>query len=365
MAIGLGSVLINFLPQIQRNIESEITLPQVSHVPSLFLFDIQEEQISKLKEIGSSLMQISPLVRARLLNVSGKPFERSTGESSLSTREEEQETRMRNRGINLTFRDKFSESETLVAGLPFQGRYEEAKNVLPEISVEQRYAKTLGVGLGDVLGFDVQGIPVNARITSLRKVKWTSFQPNFFIEFQPGVLEDAPKTYIAAMEKLSFVERARIQNLLVEQFPNVSVIDVSTVIERMLELFEQMSWALRVMAVFSVFTGMVVLFSIVRHQAQSRKSEIQLLKLLGGNLRLIATTQWIEFGGMGFFAAVFGVVLSLGLSWVISIFLFDSFWSFSILLPIVTVAGITFLTLLTTTIAVRSTLTEKPVSLLG
>jgi putative ABC transport system permease protein len=374
LAIGLGAVLINFLPQIQRNIESEITLPQVSRVPSLFIFDIQEDQLQDLKDFFRAqavpMIQISPLVRARLLNVAGKPFERSTDQSSLSTREEEQETRMRNRGVNLTFREKLTESETLLEGRPFPGRYQsrdqsEDLSNLPEISVEQRYAKTLGVGLGDVLEFDVQGVAVKAHITSLRKVKWTSFQPNFFVEFQPGVLDDAPKTYIAAIEKLSILDRAKIQNLLVTQFPNISVIDVSVVIERVLDLFKQMSWALRAMAIFSVFTGMVVLFSIARHQAQSRKNEIQLLKLLGGDFWLISTTQWIEFGGMGLFASTVGVLVSLALSWMVSILLFDSFWSFSILLPFVTISGITVLTLLTTTIAVQGTLNEKPVSLLG
>ncbi|MEO7162105.1 MAG: FtsX-like permease family protein, partial [Bdellovibrionia bacterium] len=369
LAIGLGAVLINFLPQLQRNIESEITLPEVSQVPSLFLFDIQEDQLTDLKSFfqsqSASVMQISPLVRARLVSVAGKPFERSTDQSSLSTREEEQESRMRNRGINLTFRENLTESETLVEGRPFSGKYQESPDNLPEISVEQRYAKTLGVNLGDVLGFDVQGMPVNARITSLRKVKWTSFQPNFFIEFQTGVLEDAPKTYIAALGKLSLGERSKIQTLLVAKFPNISVIDVSLVIEKILDLFGKMSWALRAMAVFSVFTGMVVLFSIARHQAQSRRNEIQLLKLLGGDFRLISTIQWIEFGGMGLFASLFGVLVSFGLSWIVSVLIFDSVWSFSILLPFATILGITILTLLTTTIAVRGTLNAKPVALLG
>jgi len=261
-----------------------------------------------------------------------------------------------------------------VEGRPFLGKYQkelqqegrgDLGNALPEISVEQRYAKTLGAHLGDILEFDVQGIVINARITSLRKVRWTSFQPNFFVEFQPGVLEDAPKTYIAAIEKLSLADRARIQNLLVAKFPNISVVDITQVVERILELFQQMSWALRAMALFSVFTGMVVLFSIARHQAQSRKSEIQLLKLLGGGFRLIAAMQWMEFGGLGLFASLLGVVVSLGLSWVISLLLFDSVWSFSVLLPAATVLGITLLTVVTTTVAVRGTLREKPVSLLG
>jgi putative ABC transport system permease protein len=297
--------------------------------------------------------------------VGGIPFERSAEKSSLTTREQEQESRLRNRGVNLTYREFLSESETLIAGTPLPRNFNAAQDKLPEISVEQRYASQLGVKLGDVMGFDIQGIPLQAKVTSLRRVKWTSFQPNFFIEFQPGVLEEAPKTYIAAVDEVSKESRIQLQNQLVGLFPNVSVIDVSTVTQRVLQLFGQMSWALRVIAVFSVFTGMVVLFSIARYQAQSRKTEVQLLKLLGGTPRLINSTQWLEFGGLGLFAACSGVLLSQALSWSVSYFLFDSIWNFNPILPLVTVAGITSLTLIVTRFAVHNTLREKPASLLS
>ena len=56
-----------------------------------------------------------------------------------------------------------------------------------------------GLELGDVLRFFVAGREVEARIASIRKVNWDSFQPNFFILLSPGALDDMPTTYISSM----------------------------------------------------------------------------------------------------------------------------------------------------------------------
>lgn len=367
VAIGLGSLLINLLPQLQRNIESEIRNPEVSSVPSLFLFDIQDEQVPGMEKLlgaeGVRVMQSSPLIRARLEAVNGKPFEKPIESRERGTREEEQEARSRNRGFNLSYREGLSESETLVRGGLFTGRFEGATasgGALPGISLEEQFASRLGLGLGDELRFDVQGVPVSGRVQSLRKVRWTSFQPNFFVQFQPGALDDAPKTHLITVQKLGIEERVRLQNRIVESFPNVSIIDVSQVVERLVKVFAQMSWALQLMAALSVLTGLVVLFSIVSHQARLRQSEVQLLKILGCGQGDVARVFGIEFGAIGLLAALAGVFVSTGVSYVISARLFDWAWSFSPLLPLATVAAVTLLSVLTTQLAAFRTLRLKP-----
>ena len=116
------------------------------------------------------------------------------------TREEEQSGRMRNRSYNLSWRSELFPSEKLLKGTLSQNPWNpDQGNSMPEMSLETRFAKRLNVDLGDTMTFDVQGVEVEGRITSLRQIRWTSFQPNFFIQFQPGVLEDAPKTWLAGI----------------------------------------------------------------------------------------------------------------------------------------------------------------------
>lgn len=368
LAIGLGAILMNILPQIQRSIETEIQSPETAHLPSLFLFDIEDDQVIRLQEFLAShkiaITQLSPMIRARLEAINNRPYEKTSDDKSLTTREEEQETRMRNRGMNLSMREKLSEAESITKGKLYSNRYSGNFETPPEISIEKGYAKTLKVDLGDVLLFDVQGVKVPGRITSFRKVKWTSFQPNFFIQFQPGSLDEAPKTYLATLEKMPDLEKIRIQNEIVKNFPNVSMIDISQLVRKILEAFGQMSLALQAMAALSLLTGWAVLLSITRHQTQTRKTEVHLFKVLGASQNFISLLRWIEFGGLAFSASFLGALISIGLSWGISLFLFDSAWSFSWQFPLGSIVAITFMTLLTTGWATQRTFREKPSALL-
>lgn len=365
LAVGLGALLMNLLPQIQRNIQSEIEHPETSALPSLFLFDVQEEQVEELRSLLDEekvpLSDLSPMVRARLDSVNGAKFAKvsETGD----TREEEQSARSRNRGFNLTYRAHLSASESLHSGRLFSPSL--PPDGTAELSVEHRFADRIGVKLGDELVFDVQGVSVAGRVTSLRKVKWTSFQPNFFVVFQPGVLDDAPKTYLGTVRRLSREERIRVQNLIVGKFPNISIIDITALADKLLGVFAQMAIALRLMAALSAFTGLVVLFSIAAHQAESRSAEVQLLKVLGAERSRVARMFWMEFGSIGLGASLLGVLASTALSYLTSLVFFDGAWSFSLWLPLATVSSITFVTLLTVQLAVRRTLREKPARLLA
>ncbi len=368
LAISLGTLLINLIPQIQNTIQAEIEEPQGTNVPSLFLFDIQDDQVdplrNALKERSLSLSYLSPLVRARLLTVNGVAFERTVEERSLSTREQQQEQRTRNRGYNLTYREQLADSESIVDGKPFSGRYEYQEGVPAEISLETRFADRLGVGLGDVLIFDVQGIQVPGRVINLRKVRWTSFQPNFFIVFQPGTLEDAPKTFLAAIPRLDDQSKARLQNELVERFPNISILDVEELVSKLMGVFRQMSWAIRWMALLSLLAGLVVLFSIANHQASTRKRETSLMKVLGAPLRRIQAGMRLEFGLIGLAASSLGAVTSLGVSVLIGKVLFDGAGKFSLLLPMLSTALVTVASVIVAEAATRKNFARKPLDLL-
>jgi len=133
----------------------------------------------------------------------------------------------------------------------------------------------------------------------------------------------------------------------------------------MLQAFQQMGLALRLMAILAVVAGLVVVFSIANHQAKSRSSEIQLLKVLGAGTGQVARIFLIEFGTIGVLSSCLGVAISTGLSYLISTQLFDGAWNFSVSLPLGTVAGVTLLTLMTTLAAAFESLREKPATLLG
>jgi putative ABC transport system permease protein len=207
-------------------------------------------------------------------------------------------------------------------------------------------------------------VPVTGRIVNTRKVDWNSFQPNFFLSFQPGVLDPAPKTFVAAISEVNEADRLAIQNSIVLNLPNVSIINVSQMVARILDITDQISWAIRVMAYLSILAGLVVLFSIARYEVKSRFWEINLLKILGANFSDVKSIVQIEFGILGFFAALSGVVLSLAMSWSLSWFIFDNLWSFSAGVTVASVIGISALSIVTALVATLSVLRQKPLELL-
>jgi putative ABC transport system permease protein len=291
LAIGLGAVLINLVPQVRASLQQELTAPETTNLPSLFMFDIQEPQVDKIRTVTTEqdveLKQLSPMVRARLISVNDEPFDKGKGAGEGLSREEQREMRFRNRGFNLSYRDGLSSSESLFAGELFSGEFVEADQELPYVSVERRFADRLGLKIGDVMEFDVESIAVKGIIRNLRSVRWTTFQPNFFIQFQPGVLELAPKTFIAVTESLSEERKASLQKAIVEAAPNVSMIDVSRLVERITEIISQMSVALFAMAVLCFFAGFVVIYSIAQHQAEKQRWQMGLLKVLGSSFQTI------------------------------------------------------------------------------
>ncbi len=326
LALSLGILLINLIGQIQHTLKAQLEAPDTGgNLPSLFLFDIQEDQrdgvIALLKAQGAPAGNVSPTVRARLIAVNDAPYEKADVPDRTETREEEVERRFRNRGLNLTYRERLTDTEEIIAGKDVSADVGQ-----PVVSVERDYARRMKFKLGDRLKLDVQGVEVIATVANFRRVRWSSFQPNFFIQFPPGVIDEAPKTFLASVGKIPAADKMVVQGKLVESFPNVSMVDVSEVVARILGILEQMSWALRSMAALSLLVGAVVLISIASHQARSRRRDTALLKVLGGEFSEL-TKMWVfEFSLLGAAATVLGIVASLILSYLFSDFVFDSRW---------------------------------------
>lgn len=369
LAVALGSLFMNLIPQVQSSLEKEIESPTGTKVPGLFLIDIQDEQVQEIKksiqDLGTDLMYASPMIRARLESVNGEPFEKADRNKTVFSREEENENRFRNRGFNLSYRAGLADSETLVDGEPIVGKFDPEKQKYPWISLEQRFADRLKLKIGDRLNFDIQGVFLEGQVKNMRQVKWTSFQPNFFVQFQEGAIEEAPKTFLAGVPNLPKEEKLKIQNALVRKYPNVSIIDVSRVIERISEVMDQMSLAISGMAILSILVGMSILFSIANQKAFDRRKEINLLKILGADFSLITSFFFIEFLLITTTAALMGITLSFLANFAMTKFIFESEFSFNARTPLILLFATLILTVTVSWFAIQSVLREKPKKILS
>lgn len=367
LAIGLGALLINLIPQIDHGLQKEIKRPETTNLPSFFLFDIQPDQVSPLKSLlkdaDYEAKTVSPWIESRLTHINGIIVSKYNQPEGV-TREQQRSNFSRRRTQNLSYRMDLYESESIVEGKPFSGTYSFDSEEPPEISLDFWYAENLGVKTGDTLTYDVQGIPIEGKVLNIRKIKWQSMQPNFYVLFQPGVLEEAPSTFLATIYKVRNEDKVSLQNSIVRKFPNISMVDVSMAVNKILEITGQISWAIQVMAFSAIFVGMIVVYSIARYNSQSRMKEINLLKVLGAGFNDIRIMIVIEFCIFGFSASLIGSFLSLAASWIMSFVVFDSIWAISWSVLVYTVLLVTALTMIAAYLGTRKALQQKPISLL-
>jgi putative ABC transport system permease protein len=157
----------------------------------------------------------------------------------------------------------------------------------------------------------------------MREVDWGRIGTNFFVVFPPGVLENAPQIHVVLSNAPNEDASAAVQQQVVQDYPNVSAIDLSLVLSTFQDLFSKMSYVVRFMALFSIITGLIVLVGAVVVSRMQRVEESVLLKTLGAARSTVLKIMTIEYLFLGAFAAATGIVLALGAAWALSYFVFE------------------------------------------
>jgi putative ABC transport system permease protein len=191
------------------------------------------------------------------------------------------------------------------------------------VSLEQDLARNLDVGLGDEIVWDVQGLPVRSRVASLREVEWARFEPNFFAIFPEGPLDRAPQTFAALTRADDPAARARLQARVVERFPNVTSLDLSSIQATLEELIARVSLAVRFTASFSLIAGVAVLAGAVAASRLQRVRESVLLKVLGASRSQVLRVLFSEYLTLGLLASLAAALLAVGGGWGLTELFFD------------------------------------------
>src|SRR5690606_2543559 len=199
---------------------------------------------------------------------------------------------------------------------------------------------------GDRLLFNVQGVRVPAVVGSLREVDWNRVQTNFRLIFPTGVIDNAPQFHVLMTRVPDETVSARLQQTIVTQFPNVSIIDLGLILKVLDELLEKIGFVIRFMGGFSILTGIIVLVASVMISKYQRIKESVLLRTMGASRRQILVITALEYFSLGVIAASTGILIALGGSWALAAFSFDVPFSPDIpllILLVLTVAGLTVL----------------------
>ncbi|WP_409519365.1 ABC transporter permease [Massilia sp.] len=328
VSLALGLMALLLLTVVRGDLVAAWERATPENAPNRFIINVLPDQKQgvedRLRQAGVQAPVLYPMIRGRLTAVNGKPVTADTYAS-------DDARRLANREFNLSTMAEPPAENEIVAGK----WYLDAPGVA-EASVEQGIARTLGLKLGDVMRFDMAGLAVDARVTSLRKVEWGSMRANFFVIINPQAMANAPATYMTAFH---LPERgANLASQLSRAYPNLTVIDVSGIIRQVQEVVDQVVVAVEFLFLFTLASGVLVLYAALMGSQAERTREAGLLRALGATRKQLAQAQRIEFMLVGGLAGLLAASGAAALGWALAEYQFKFPWTFE---PGVWMAGIT------------------------
>lgn len=341
--IGLGTAMIGTLFFVQNQLLDEVRFADKEDQPNMLFFDIQSAQVNMVKkslqEEGLPILQQVPIVTMSLISING-----ITKKENEELEEDQRRSRsLYNREFRVTYRDSLISSERITSG---SLKKTESPKDSVFVSLEKGYAERNNIALGDEILFNVQGRPLKTYVGSIRDVNFRQVSTNFLVVFPDKVLENAPKFHVLITKTKDDLQAASVQNRIVRDFPNISVINLAMIVDTMEEILGKISFVIQFMALFSIMTGILVLISSLLISKYQRIRENILLKTLGARKKILLLINTMEYLFLGSLAAGGGILLSLLASALLSIYVFEipfrMEW-FSLLLVFFSITAVTVL----------------------
>ena len=351
VAFGLGLMMLLLLAVVRGDLLADWRRSLPNNVPNNFLINIRPEERQSLEEFlqsrGLGQPQMYPMVRARMTAINAKPAEsiKLKGDSRGFLEREQ----------NLTWAAALMDDNQLIAG-----RWWEPQDYgKPLVSISSEYQEALQLKLGDKLTFDVAGETLTVEVASIRKVRWDSFRPNFFLVFPPKLLDGAAGTYMTSVY-LTPVQRPALVDL-VRQFPTISVFDVDAILKQIRDIMDRASLAVQYVFLFTLAAGVVVLLAAVQSTRDERRYESAMLRTLGASRGTVLQGVAAEFSALGFLSGTLAAFGATAVGWILARRLFSLQFAID---PWVWVLGLvcgTILVGLSGTLATRRVVNTPPI----
>lgn len=358
MAVGLGAFVVMSMHSLQTNLLAEMDLSRRTSLPNMFLIDIQPDQKQGVEELITRATgerpKLIPTVRARIYAINDRAVDLDEGEMR-------RDRGRLGREYVVTYRPRLEANETLVAG----NFWDATPSPAPEVSIEEGMRGLVGLDVGGSITFDIAGRKLTARVTSVRRVDWRNSRTGFMVLFRPGALESAPQMLVAPFNgPTGEPERSRFQRALLDQYPNISVIDVAEVVSTLGRIINNVTLAVSFLGGFVLLCGVLILVGSIAMTKFQRVYEVAVLKTLGAKRKVLLAMLFIEYGLLGLVAGLVGALASTALSYSVARFILEIPWTFS---AAQTLTGITLTVVLVTIVGLSSSLnvlTRKPLAIL-
>ncbi len=317
VSIGLGTAVLTTLFIIQGLLLENVAQMDAGNQPNMILYGIESEQQEDLAkmttQMGLPLIQQVPIVTVELSEWKGRSKSQWMADSTSNV-----EDWVINREARVTYRDSIDQFEELLRG-NFVGEYHEGDDSI-FVSLDERYADGLDVDIGDEVVYNVQGTRIATYVSSIRRIDFRNMQARFFIVFPTGVLEEAPQFQVLVTKTPDTETMAAYRSSVVKAFPNVSVVDLGSILKAANTIVSKVSYIIQFMAGFSILTGLIVLLSSLMLSKFQRIRESVLLRTIGASRSQILKINAVEYLMIGALSAATGILISVIGSYLLATF---------------------------------------------
>jgi putative ABC transport system permease protein len=360
LAIGLGTFLISTLYFTKDILLAKTAIDNKKNSANIILMDVQTQQkeavLNTMQPKGLEVIDNIPIITMRMHRIKGK-LVNDIRKDTVS----KMNRWILNREFRTTYRDSLLDSEELLEG-SWTKEVTAGEPIL--ISIADNIARDADLKVGDFVVFNIQGVLMKTTIGSIRKVNWGNMQLNFSIVFPAGVLENAPQFNVMTTYVSDNVSSAALQRDLVQNFPNITILDLRQIYTIVEDILDKVSWIINFMAFFSILTGIIVLIGSVRNSKYQRIKESVLLRTLGAKSKQISQITALEYFYLGMLGSLIGILLSLISSQLLAALLFKEPFIPSAIPFLVFLPGITILVVIIGLTNIRAVLKSPPLEVL-
>ena len=321
LSCALGVLFCIFL--IEQNLRASFVQSYPPDAPNVYFLDILPDQQQDFAAALGMDAEFVPTVRAALVAVNGAPPRRNQAPGDQDSAQGEDDDAGRGLQYTLTYRDTLAAEETLVAGAALFA----AAPAANEVSALEETVNARGIKLGDVLSFNIQGVPLDATVSSIRKQDGESVSPFFSFVFPSAVLAGAPQTIFTGLRVPTDAISA-LQNRIVAQFPNVTVIDVTGTIAQFASVVQRVTQVVRFFSAFSILAGLLIVISSVYATRLARVQEAAYYKVLGAKGNWVTGVFALENVLLGLLSAALALLMAHTAAWALLTYLFELDYQF-------------------------------------